>query len=274
MATLDDFRGAWNRSWIKMKLLTLNLWGGQVYEQLIDFLQKQASNIDIFCFQEILFGSRSKFTPLHKARVNLFSEIEKCLPDFTAFTYPSPQKADYFQSEELPNDTRAGQAIFVRKSLTVANSGGFRTYKTLPSDTVYGGKITGSCQWVEIQVTGKNIVILNLHGIWQKDTNKVDTRERLAQSEVISHFLSSETSKKVLCGDFNLRPDGKSMKKLEENMVNLVKEFGITSTRSELYKKPEKFADYVLISPEIKVENFQVLSDVVSDHLPLKLQFS
>ena len=52
-------------------------------------------------------------------------------------------------------------------------------------------------------------------------------------------------------------------------MCNLVKAYGITSTRSLLYKRPDRFADYVLVSPEVQVEHFQVLDEVVSDHLPL-----
>jgi hypothetical protein len=46
------------------------------------------------------------------------------------------------------------------------------------------------------------------------------------------------------------------MKMLEQDMRNLVKEFGITGTRSELYTKPEKFADYGLVSPEVEVQGF------------------
>lgn len=258
-----------------MKLITLNLWGGQVYEPLINFLAARSKDTDIFCFQEILLGSKPEFTPVHKARVNLFSEIEKNLFEFNAVSYPAPSGVHYFQSELLLEDARAGQVIFVRKSLSVTDHGGFRTYTgDFPKETTDGGKITGSCQWVEIQNQGETITVLNLHGIWQKDTNKVDTPERLTQSKIINQFLNSKTGKKILCGDFNLRPEGESMKALEQNMTNLIKQFGITRTRSELYTKPEKFADYILVSPEVEVAALTVLSDVVSDHLPLLLRFT
>lgn len=253
-----------------MKLITLNLWGGQVYEPLMLFLKERSADIEIFCFQEIMYGSEPSFTPVHKARLNLFSEIQNVLPDFTALQYPAPEYAEYFQSEVLPDRVRAGQAIFVKESLKVTNSGGFHTYQNLPKDTVYGGKITGSCQWVEIN---HDLTVLNLHGLWQKDTNKVDTPERIIQSQIISDFLSQQEGKKVLCGDFNLILDGKAMKLLEQSMTNLIKKFGITGTRSELYTKPEKFADYVLVSPEVEIQEFKALSDVVSDHLPLELKF-
>jgi endonuclease/exonuclease/phosphatase family metal-dependent hydrolase len=78
---------------------------------------------------------------------------------------------------------------------------------------------------------------------------------------------------KILCGDFNLLPDTDSLAILEQGMRNLVKEYRVTSTRSQFYEKPDRFADYILVSPEVIVEDFQVLDEAVSDHLPLLLEF-
>ena len=54
---------------------------------------------------------------------------------------------------------------------------------------------------------------------------------------------------------------------------NLVAEFGVTSTRTSLYTRPEPFADYVFVSDGIHVRDFRVLTDEVSDHAPLLLEF-
>lgn len=256
-----------------MRFLTLNLWGGQVYEPLLEFLQKQAGDIDVFCFQEIIFGEAAAFTLKHETRINLFNEIQECLPGYRGLRFPTPKEARYFQSEPLLDSIEAGQAIFVREGLTVANQGNFRTYTDFPEGMDYGGKITGSCMWVELGENEDSVLVMNLHGLWQKDSNKQDTPARLEQSRILKEFISSRSGKRILCGDFNLRPDGASIGALEENMRNLVKEYGITSTRSELYKKEEKFADYVLVSPEVAIIKFEALPDVVSDHLPLLLEF-
>ena len=56
-------------------------------------------------------------------------------------------------------------------------------------------------------------------------------------------------------------------------MKNLIKEYKVTTTRSHFYTKEHKFADYILVSPEIEVKKFEVIQDVVSDHLPLMLEF-
>jgi endonuclease/exonuclease/phosphatase family metal-dependent hydrolase len=54
---------------------------------------------------------------------------------------------------------------------------------------------------------------------------------------------------------------------------NLVAEFGVASTRTSLYTRPEKFADYVFVSAGVEVRGFRVLPDEVSDHAPLMLEF-
>ena len=60
----------------------------------------------------------------------------------------------------------------------------------------------------------------------------------------------------------------------EAGLRNLVSEFGVLSTRTRLYARPERFADYVFVSPGIDVQNFGVLPDEVSDHAPLALEFA
>ena len=252
-----------------MKLITLNLWGGTVYDLLMEFIDGHSSDTDIFCFQEMLFGDKPQFTEVLKARENIFDEIAKRLPDFVPYKNISETK--YFASE--PITFKAGQAIFVRKSIKVKDSGNFVCYDKLPESTTDGGKLTGKLQWINIEFHLEELTIASLHGIWQKDSSKVDTPERFIQSEKINDFLKDK-DRKILCGDFNLNPDGKSIEILEAGMKNLIKEYGIKSTRSSYYKKENLFADYILVSPNIQVNQFEVLQDVVSDHLPVFLNFN
>ncbi len=86
--------------------------------------------------------------------------------------------------------------------------------------------------------------------------------------------MASYNCPQVLCGDFNLTPDTKSIEILEEGMVNHIKHNNITNTRSSFYEKEIRFADYILTSPDIHVGEFAVLPDEVSDHLALQMQFT
>ncbi|MCC6323263.1 endonuclease/exonuclease/phosphatase family protein [Candidatus Nomurabacteria bacterium] len=253
-----------------MRLITLNLWGGIVYEPLMKFIESHSSDTDIFCFQEMLFGDKSEFTPQDKGRINLFSEINSRLTDFVP--YKNISTSDHFQHE--PIDFPAGQAIFVRKGITVKDNGGFFCMDKIPWNTMDCGKLTGNFQWIECELNGDNIFIGNLHGVWQKDTKKVDTPERFEQSNKVKNFMDTKKCKKILCGDFNLLNDGQSISILENGMKNLIKEYGIISTRSNFYKHPLRFADYVLVSKDININSFKALQDQVSDHLPLLLNFN
>ena len=55
-------------------------------------------------------------------------------------------------------------------------------------------------------------------------------------------------------------------------MRNLIKEYGITSTRTSFYEKENKFADHAFVSSDIEVVDFKVLPDEVSDHAALYLE--
>lgn len=47
----------------------------------------------------------------------------------------------------------------------------------------------------------------------------------------------------------------------------------IANFQVKCLQKPDKFADYNLVSPEVIVEDFKVLDEGVPDHLPLLLTF-
>ena len=113
-----------------------------------------------------------------------------------------------------------------------------------------------------------------MHGLWQKNTSKKDTPERLLQSNLIKDFLNKKDGKKILCGDFNLSIAGDSLKILEKGMINLIKKYDVKCTRSSFYPKDDKFADYVLVSKDIEIKEFNVLKNEVSDHLPVLLEFN
>ncbi len=85
--------------------------------------------------------------------------------------------------------------------------------------------------------------------------------------------MSTITGRRILCGDFNLTPHTQSLKMLASDMHNLVDIYQVTSTRTRLYPREEKFADYIFTSRDIAVNKFEVLKDEVSDHAPLFLDF-
>ena len=103
---------------------------------------------------------------------------------------------------------------------------------------------------------------------------KNDSSERITQSKKIKTFVDSINTPIILCGDFNLKPNTESIKIIKNSIQDLIADYGITSTRSSLYLKDEKFADYIFSSNDVIVKEFKILQEIVSDHLPLLLEFT
>jgi hypothetical protein len=259
-----------------VKLISLNLWGGKLYEPLMEFVGRHAADTDIFCFQEMFFGSYAGES-IHGARANLYAELERVLEGFTGYKRFAPDEACFYGTRPDAG-TRLGQAIFARTSLTAIDQGGFHTY---PEDSPVMRqpevRLTGNFQYVRLRNESKKFLIGNLHGLWRRGT-KLDTPERLEQSRMLNEFYERHSGERVLCGDFNLHPGTKSIAMLGGSMRDLVTESGTQSTRSSHYadefRHHDPIADYAFVSPEVVVSKFAVLDDEVSDHLPLLLEFS
>lgn len=245
-----------------MKLITLNTWGGVVKEPLLEFLKKN-SDVDIFCLQEIFHNlpEENKLDMFSKADSKLFSDIEVALQSHVGYFRPSV--GDSY-----------GHAIFIRKGITVKEEGDIIIHGHEGADVFSGGEgHSRNLQYVNIELLNdQKLAIANVHGLWNGQ-GKTDTPERLEQSRKIKDFMDSVNDPKILCGDFNLLPDTESLKIIEGGSRNLIREYSVTSTRTSFYTKPDKFADYVFVSPEINVLDFKVLPDEVSDHSVLRLEF-
>lgn len=248
-----------------MKVISLNTWGGKAgKEELLDFFRRN-KDVDVFCLQEIWSGGEDEVSEWGEGiDTQILTSIQNVLPDHVAFFRPYYQ--DWF-----------GQAIFIKKNIKILEEGDVFVYK----DREYAFNIVHkdssnharNIQYVNIETEHGPRTIINFHGLWNGG-GKGDAPERLTQSDNIIKFIKELKNSHMLVGDFNLLPDTKSLKMLEESgMRNLIKEFGITSTRSSYYTKPLRFADYTLISDGIKVNDFQVLPDEVSDHLAMYLDF-
>ncbi|MOA57147.1 hypothetical protein D3C78_1812700 [compost metagenome] len=61
----------------------------------------------------------------------------------------------------------------------------------------------------------------------------------------------------------------------ELDLIELVTTRGFTDTRTSHYAKANRYADYMLVNPAVKVDHFNVVGQPeVSDHCPLLLEFS
>lgn len=261
-----------------MKIMTLNIWGGKMFNDLEPFLKTHAKDVDIFCFQEVYRGSDhaknrwSEKSNYGEMFMNIYSKVSEILGEHVGFHAVSVVIES--DGEQIPY----GIAMFVKKDLELITHGChdiFDRYADL--DVEENMKKIGIwnrlLQYVTINHHGSPLTIFNLHGL-HTGKGKNDTEDRLQQSRQVKKFMHNHPGKKILCGDFNLNIDTQSLSLMEDGMRNLIKESGATSTRSHLYPHAVRFADYMLISPDIEVVKFDVLEDVVSDHLPLLIEIT
>jgi endonuclease/exonuclease/phosphatase family metal-dependent hydrolase len=254
-----------------MKLICLNTWGGLAgREKLLAFLSAHR-DADVLCLQEVwsaryqgLDGASAGGHPLDQdaIMVNGKQEIAAVLDGHAVFFHPHHLN-DY------------GLMTLVSNRLEVVESGDVFVHRErgfVPEGDI--GHHARNVQFVTIATPEGRISVMNFHGLWN-GLGKGDSAERLAQSRRILDFLASRPEPFVLCGDFNLAPDTQSLKMLEAaGLRNLVAEFDVTSTRTSLYTRPERFGDYVFLSAGVDARAFRVLPDEVSDHAPLTLEFA
>lgn len=255
-----------------MRLLCLNAWGGRLTEPLLEFLREQQGFVDVIALQEV-FDERDP--PSHRAGVNGYSDpdrpvvpdlYQRCLRELGAFQGFLSQPYSSL-GERL--------ATFVRAPYRVSEVGLTSLHAPLVQ-TANGRRFRANSIALHLlaSIDGGSVRVVNTHGLWIGG-GKGDTVERIQQSTRLLQLLAGFREPTVLCGDFNLDLATESIRILESRYRNLVREYRIATTRSLLAPPSKgKFADYVFVSPQLTVSDFRALDVVVSDHLPLSVQFA
>ena len=243
-----------------MKIITLNIWGGRVGTEVFEFFKKYA-DVDVFLLQEVFHNAGDKVDWGNRNRRQLFDEISEALPNHIG--HYAPAESDGF-----------GLAAYIKKGIHIEEVGDIFVHRHL--DAMIGDDATTlgrNLQYLKLQYTEGNVTVINFHGLWNGQ-GKSDTEDRINQSKRMIDFIKGITGNIILAGDFNLRPDTESIKLIEKelHLKNLILEHGVTSTRTSHYTKPEKFADYIFVSPKLKVKEFKVLPEEVSDHAALYVE--
>jgi endonuclease/exonuclease/phosphatase family metal-dependent hydrolase len=250
-----------------MKLISLNTWGCRVAEAIFEYIRKNSDSTEIFCFQEILKGGNGK-TDRGEIK-SAYEDIAKLLPNHTGY-FSEYEDCGYYGESFKNLDFKFGLACFARtdfkQSFVEATS-------LLDLDKKWKDYSGRFAMGTSFAIKVSDYVVINVHGIWQNSI-KGDTEAKIEQSEKILDFTEKINGKKIICGDFNLLPDTRSIKILGEKYRNLVDEYKITDTRGTLYTKEFRYSDYIFVDKNISVESFSVSNVNVSDHLPLVLGFN
>jgi exonuclease III len=242
-----------------MRLISLNTWGGQAGLSGLEEFFRKYEPVEVFCLQEIWQVCDLSLidAPNPAVVLNLLEEIASFLPNHRYFF--RPQYRGVF-----------GLATFVRKDLSVIEEGEHFVFgKQGDENRLAVGNHARNIQYLTVPLGQSIATIINFHGLWN-GKGKTDSPDRLQQSQNIADFIQKIKNPVALIGDFNLLPDIESFRILKEVCPrDLIFEHGVKSTRSRFYEKPGKLADYLLASNGLKISDFKVLPDEVSDHLAL-----
>lgn len=235
-----------------MRVIFLNSWYAKAGQPFYDFISAESSKTDIFCLSEIY--------------PDLFSKIGVILADFKGFY----GKGIFDRNMNF----RYGQAVYA-KSVKAEEMAKLKSPTDFENEPDFAFAMV-----FKIELQRGFFYLVNLHGK-SRPGNKLDTPARIKQSGMIISFLKDLPGPKIIGGDFNLMPDTKSVRMFEEaGYRNLIKDFGVRETRNRLswdqFPNEEKqhFADFCFVSPDVKVDSFEVPDIEISDHLPLVLDFS
>lgn len=264
-----------------MEIMCLNGWGGKLHEYLLPYVQTVAPQI--LCLQEVVHSPESEKDWLTyrdgehvlPQRANLFRDVSKALPEHVAIFCPAAQGVLWDGGQTVPSQW--GLATFVHKSVPIVGQVQGFVHKEFSPAGFGDHPRSRSAHGVRVYDYNLQcfISVTHMHGL--RDLNgKMDTPERAEQAMRLlnlSRQISEPDDVAVICGDFNVEPDSETLRVLTDaGFSELVTGRGFTSTRNAQYKKPGRFADYLLISDIDSVQKFDVVYDPeVSDHCPLVL---
>lgn len=249
-----------------MKLISLATWGCRIKEPLFEYIKNNSDSVDIFCFQEILKGGAGK-TERDEIK-SAYEDISALLPNHTGY-FLEYGAGGYYGEASDKLDFKYGVACFIRSDLKQSFVDGIRLYDP---ERKWSDHSVLMAVGAALTVKVGDILVINVHGLWQSGI-KTDTEAKIEQSRKILELAKKNEGRKIICGDFNLLPDTKSIQILGDEYKNLIQEYNITKTRSSFYKKEIRYADYVFIDKDVTINNFSVPDLNISDHLPLVLDF-
>ncbi|MBB3539966.1 MULTISPECIES: endonuclease/exonuclease/phosphatase family protein [unclassified Rhizobium] len=267
-----------------MRVISLNAWGGKLYEPLIRYLRD--ADPDVLCLQEVTrsVGVTSDWLEYRDGshilpqRANLFDEIKAILPHHDAFFAPTARGTLFDGEQQLSSEF--GLATFVRNSYPVVGHAMDFVHGDFSGDG-YGEHPrprNAHCIRLFDYSANRPITIVQLHGL-RDLAGKGDTAARGGQADALValiHRIWREGEPLVVCGDFNVVPGSVMFAALAElGLTDLVTSRGHTDTRTSHYAKEGRYADYLLVTANIDVVAFDVVEQPeVSDHRALLLEIA
>ncbi len=267
-----------------MRIVSLNAWGGRLWDDLRPWVQGLGA--DVLCLQEVTRALEPsppwlifRDAGFHlDQRADLYAEISALLPAHRA-QFCAAARGRLSDASGQGYASEHGIAVWIAPDLALTEQIQRFAHGAFGVDGWGTHPVPRSLHGLRLYdpASGRFVVLVHLHGL-RDVAGKQDTPARTAQANAICALIADLRQPgdgAVVAGDLNLLPDSATFAALSGiGLTDLVTGQGHTDTRTSQYGKPCRYADYMLVSPEVRVRRFAVPAlPEVSDHRPLVLDF-
>ena len=266
-----------------MRIVSLNAWGGREWAALSVWLPGVGT--DILCLQEVIRAPVPSPDWLVYAdpnrrldqRADLFNDVSRRLPGHVGrFIAAARGPLSDTDGQVCPSDH--GLGLWHRRDLNPLDVEERFVHGSYRPDGWGPEPVPRRMQAIRLETTGGDLVVAHMHGL-RDPRGKRDTPARVDQARALRaglERLAKPGDRIVLGGDFNLLPGSETFDILAPlGLVDLVVARGIEDTRTVLYEKPQRHANYMLVTPNVEVRAFEAPAEpVLLDHRPLILDIA
>ncbi len=242
-----------------MKIIQLNIWGGKLGQQIIDFFNDEKP--DFVCMQEVndLKG---------RAGYKFFATLDE-IKEGAGFkeAFMSANYSSGYMERQLEYGNAILSNLPFKATKTIFTSGEYKNNFDIVSDD---GNIR-NLQVTQTEVGGKTLNILNHHG-YHLGLNKLGDYRTIRQINMIADTIENLEGPVILCGDLNLSPASDSVKILDKKLTNLSVANDLKRTYNQ-FSVVNEVCDYIFVNDQIKVVDFKMSDELLSDHKALILNF-
>lgn len=261
-----------------MRVVSLNAWGGGMLDPLVEWLPDCGA--DVLCVQEVTWTPGHDGWVLYvdaeralRQRASLFEDLRRALPEHQAQFHTCDTGPVRCEDGEVRRQ-HFGIATLVAPHVAVIGGqaafvhGEFADHTAWPSEN--RGRLAHAIRVSDGD--GRQATVAHLHGV-RMASGKGDNPQRRLQAERVTALVDRVRGTDdlvVVTGDLNVLPGSETFEIFgQAGLTDLV---GARDTRTSVYRKPLRHANYLLVSDVRAVASFEVLTEPeVSDHRPLVL---
>ena len=124
--------------------------------------------------------------------------------------------------------------------------------------------------WYENRVIVKTVVsIKNIDIVFIATHFGLNKSERLRMVDSLIDIINTESRPIILMGDFNTSPDNEELAPLLKKLNNVAETVGKKYEKTFESSNPSVTLDYIFVTKNFKVVDFQVVNKILSDHFPI-----